>query len=318
MVIKLRKIVLFGIVGVLYFTGNQCNIPETITTTGLEIQLPPDTDTITDTIYQFTKRYFVVVPGDTALFYGTKKCTTSVNGNITSYYDDSVYFRTITLEGTSIEINDTLHLVYPQLYQTGKTLATINRNTITRYLVKTDTAILQVAYEDNGTRYYLQNGRQIVMPRTLVIGPFGSFVTDSTDIPMNNTWPTSPLIENPFKSSKTIRFEGYSIAKKTIALPRSSDPPYLIAGISYTNGISVKSYYSISGERVENGKIVRIAGTTVVTRTYFTERGIIDQLEVTAIQKIFSDGTIERTRERVYVTRGPEGVKIYSESEYPY
>jgi hypothetical protein len=229
-----------------------------------------------------------------------------------------MYLRTITLKGKTIKIDDSLHFVYPQLYQYNSTYAGINTNTVTRYLVKSDSAILQVAYDDRGVRYYLKNDQQIVMPRTLIIGPYAPFVNDSTDIPINNTWPASPLIKSPIPlTDGSFSFVGFNVAIKTIALPKSSDPPYFVNGNKYSNGIFVKAFYSLHGEMVENNDIVRVVGSVVIVRTYFTERGLIDQLIVSSIQKIFSDGTVGRIRERIYVARGPEGAKVYSENEYP-
>lgn len=307
--IKIIFVLVFSVIQL--FIGNMCNIPETITIFDAEIVLPPDTGAI----YKFTKFYFILVPGDTALFYGTHNCTISVNGIITHCINDSAYLRTITREGVTIDVDDSLHFVYPQLYQQSSTFKEIHDNTITRYLEKSDSATLQVAYEENGKISYLDKKKLIVMPRTLVIGPYAQYVTDSTDIPTNNTWPASPLIKCPIVSTQgTICFDGYSVATKVINLPKSGENPYIINGNEYRNGIFVKSYYIISGETIEDDKIVHIAGTTIITRTYFTERGMIDQLTLTSIQKIFSDGSVERIRETIYVARGPEGAKKYSEN----
>lgn len=310
-----RKCIVVGFFTALSLLVNNCNVPATVGTYDTEVVLPSDSGVI----YRFTKRYYVLVPGDTAVFYGSRSCTTSVNGIITSCItNDSMYLRTITLKGKTIKIDDSLHFVYPQLYQYNSTYAGINTNTVTRYLVKSDSAILQVAYDDRGVRYYLKNDQQIVMPRTLIIGPYAPFVNDSTDIPINNTWPASPLIKSPIPlTNGSLSFVGFNVAIKTIALPKSNDPPYFVNGNKYSNGIFVKAFYSLHGEMVENNDIVRVVGSVVIVRTYFTERGLIDQLIVSSIQKIFSDGTVERIRERIYVARGPEGAKVYSENEYP-
>ena len=299
----------------LFFIGNSCNYHDTVSSPNADFILPPDSGTI----YRFTKRYFVAIPGDTALFYGSRRCTVTTNGVITSITNDSAYFRTITLPIDSIPLDDTLHRVYPQLYQHSSTFADINGNTITRYLEQTDSALLQVAYKENGQMHYTEKSRQVVMPRTVIVGLYGWYDTDSTSVPTNNKWPTSPLIRNPVASlTGNILFDGYSVAHRVIALPKSGEPLYLINDVEYSNGICVKSYYSISGEIIENGKRLNVLGSVQITRAYFTERGIIDQLIITFIQKIFSDGSIEVTREKTYVARGPEGAKKYSENEYPW
>ncbi len=319
-----RICIVIGFFIALSLVVNNCNVPTTVGTYDTEIVLPSDSGVI----YRFTKRYYVLVPGDVAVFQGFRSCTTSVNGIITSCItNDSMYLQTITLRGKTIKIDDSLHFVYPQLYQYSSTYAEIDTNTIEnnvdantiiRYLVKSDSAILQVAYDDQGGRYYLKNDQQIVMPRTLIIGPYAPFVNDSTDIPINNTWPASPLIKSPIPlTNGSLSFVGFNVAIKTIALPKSSDPPYFVNGNKYSNGIFVKSFYSLHGEMIENNDIVRVVGTVIIVRTYFTERGLIDQLIVSSIQKIFSDGTVVRIRERIYVARGPKGAKVYSENEYP-
>lgn len=311
----IKKLILLGIALFLFFTGNSCNYPETVSTIDAELILPPDSSII----YKFTRHYFINVPGDTALFYGARSCTVTVNGIITSITNDSSYLRTITQEGTSININDTGHFVYPQLYQQSSTFSRINENTITRYFEKTDSATLQVAYHSNDIMNYPEKNRQIVMPRTLIIGLYGWFDTDTTDIPMNNRWPTSPIIKTPLSSSSgAIKLDGHSVATKVIALPKSGENKYLVNGVKYENGILVKSYFTVYGETIENSKIVRILGTITITRAYFLGMGLIDQLMNTSIEKVFSDGTVEIIRETVYVARGPEGAKKYSDNEIPW
>lgn len=312
---KTKNFILLCMALLLFFIGNSCNYHDTVSSANAEFILPPDSGTI----YQLTKRYFVAIPGDTALFYGSRQCTVTTNGIITSTTDDSAYLRTITLTGEYMEIDDTLHYVYRQLYQQSSTFADINKNTTIRFLEQTDSALLQVAYIENWKMHYTEKSRQVVMPRTVIVGLYGWYDTDSTSVPTNNKWPTSPLIRNPATSSNgNILFDGYSVASRVVALPKSGEPLYLINGVEYSNGICVKTYYSISGEIIENGMRVNILGSVQITRTYFTERGIIDQLIITYIQKIFSDGSIEITREKIYVARGPEGAKKYSENEYPW
>lgn len=315
MVVKNLIVILACMAFLPLVTGSGCNYHDTASSLNADFLLPPDSGTI----YQLTKRYFVAIPGDTALFYGSRQCTVTTNGIITSITDDSAYFRTITLPIDSIPLEDTLHRVYPQLYQQSTTFDDINNNTIVRYLEQTDSALLQVAYKENGHMYYTKKSRRMIMPRTVIVGLYGWYDTDSTTVPSNNKWPTSPLIKKPVASTdENILYDGYSVACRVIALPKSGEPLYLINGVEYANGICVKTYYSISGETIENNMRVNVLGSAQITRTYFTEMGMIDQLTLTFVQKIFSSGATEITRERMYVARGPEGAKKYSENEYPW
>lgn len=157
------------------------------------------------------------------------------------------------------------------------------------------------------------------MPRTVIVGPYGWFDTDSTTVPYNNKWPTSPLVKAPITtSSESITFDGYSVATRVICLtPKPTENPYIINGVAYQNGMFVKSYFVIHGEIFEEGELVRVLGSVQVTRAYFTERGIIDQLTVSYMQKSYSDGSVEIIRERIYVAR-PEEAPKYSEDVYPW
>ncbi len=304
-------LLLSGILAVLFLIGNRCNLPETVTTTDADITLPPDTGAI----YKFAKYYYVLVPGDTAMFYGTRECTLSTNGVIDTCISDSAYLRIITQKGTSLTVDDTVRFVYPQLYQHSSTFSELGTYTVTRYMEKSDSATLQVAFKENGKLTICPKTRRIIMPRTLIVGPYAQFVTDSTDIPINNTWPTSPLIVTPVSGEQErIRFDGYSVARRVIAPPKSGEPPYQICGVQYTNGIFVDAYFSLDGEMLEDGDIIRVIGCVTIVRSYFVERGIIDQETLSSIVKLYPDGSVKRIRERIYVSRGPEGAKQFSEN----
>ena len=303
----IRILVLLGMTLVIVVGKYGCSYSDSITGVDTQFTLPPDSGTI----YRLTHHYFALVPGDTAMFYGFRNCTTTVNGVISSCTRDSAYFRTITLEGKTITVNDSTYAVYPQLYQQCSTFSAINENTITRYFKTTDSMILQIAYEADGILYPLEKEKRTVMPRTVIIGPYGWYATDSTEVPFNNKWTASPLIKRPFINVPgDIRFNGYCVAVKPIALEGMNENAYHINGHNYTDGMFVKTYYAISGDAVEDGKVVRALGTVVVTRSYFINRGIIDISIVTSLQRTFSDGTVEMKRERVYLARGYEGAKI--------
>ncbi len=302
-----KSFLLLGMLSVLLVLKYNCSYSDPITGTDIKFVLPSDSGAI----YRLTHHYFILVPGDTALFYGKQSCTTTVNGVITSSINDSAYIRIITLEGEKIEVNDSIYAVFPQLYQQGSTFAEINDNSITRYFKTTDSMTLQIAYQENGTLYPLEKNKRIVMPRTVIIGPYGWFETDSTKVPINNKWPASPLIIKPKISVPgDLRFNGYCVATKPIALQGSNENAYHINGHNYSDGMFVKTYYAINGDVVENGKVVRALGSVVVTRSYFINRGIIDISIITSLQKTYSNGKIEMKRETIYVARGYEGAGI--------
>ncbi len=310
---KIKAIILLLTVLFASFVGFECNYPETVSVSS-KFTLASDSTVL----YQFVKHYFILVPGDTALFYGTRKCTTTVNGVITAVVNDSAYLRTITYGKTVISINDTPHVVHPQLHQYSSTFAAINENTQTRYFEKTDSATLQIAYVDKGVTRYPEEGRRIVMPKRLLVGEYGWFDTDSTSVPMNNAWKTSPLVQPPLGSlAEAVTFKGFSIATGVISLPKSSKIGYTVNGNEYKDGIFVKSYFTISGETKEQNLIVRIGGSIMITRTYFVRTGLIDQLMRTSIQKTYSDGSVEKMKETLYVARGPEGAKQFSDKDLP-
>lgn len=292
------------------FIGNNCHYTDVAVTAKSEFILPSDSGTI----YRLKKRYFILAPGDTALLYGTRSCTTLVNGTITKSLNDSVYYRTITKELEVMKINDTPHLVYPQLYQEASSISKLSKNSITRYFEKDSVATLQLAYKEKGSLNYIEKSNQWVVPVILEIGPYGWFQSDTTKVPKNNLWPISPLIRNPLTYTKgNVIFKGHSVATKPICLPNSGEPQYNISGVNYGNGVFIKSYHSISGEIEEKGKSIRVVGSIIITRSYFTDRGLVDQLKKTFIQKFYSDGGIETKKEIVYVMRGPEGAKNHPE-----
>ena len=171
-----KGFIVLGILILMLFFKNNCSYSDSITSTNTQFILSLDSGAV----FRLTHHYFILVPGDTALFYGYQNCTTTVNGVVTSCTNDSAYLRTITLEGTTVTVNDSTFAVFPQLYQQSSTFAEINNNTITRYFKTTDSMTLQIAFQENGILYPLEKDKRIVMPRTVIIGPYGWFDTDST------------------------------------------------------------------------------------------------------------------------------------------
>lgn len=299
---------------VFLLSGSGCNYSETFSMANAELKLSSDSSTI----YRFTKHYFLLVPGDTALFYGNRACTTIVNGNAVSIIYDSLYFRTITCKGERLSVDDTLYFVFPQLYQYSSSFAQIDEHTTTRYFYRSDSAIHQVAYKENGMLAYTPKRSRMVIPRTLILGPCGWLDTDTSKVSFNNKWHTSPLIPGPVTYTKgDVLFDGFSVAARVIALPQSSESNYFVNGVLYQNGALIKSYYTISGQYIQNDQAITVSGGVLITQAYFAGRGLVDQLIQTTIKRVFSDGTVEITKERSYVARGPEGAKIFSDNDIP-
>lgn len=300
-------------------TNQQCSHPEVISFSEETLTFQHDSSSL----FQSDKRYFILVPGDTAYLCGYQSCTLFVNGivNNDSTSSDSLYFRTITLDTSSTLGQFSGKLVYPQKYQMSTDFANLSTNEVTRYFTKNDTAVLQLGYDYKGKTQLFPNHQQKVIPRILVMGKMGYFDTDTTSVPSTNKWYTTPLILQPIFSDKgTITFEGFSYAPEAIAFPvnpkQNSSVPYRINGVDYKNGTFLKTKHTITGNIMEKGKVVALYGTVDITRTYFTERGLIDQRMTTLLQKTFSDGTVEIRKKMSYVSR-PDTAKIYPESEYP-
>ncbi len=291
---------------------SNCIQLEPVNTVQSSLLLPSDSGVI----FKFTHRYFILVPQDTALFYGSRRCTTLVNGTITDLVDDSAYLRTITLDGQNIQIGDSTLFVIPQHYQQSNAFSKINSNTITRYFKMNDSIIAQVAFKEKLQMNPLAQEHQLFMPRSLIIGPYGWFQSDTTTIPINHKWPVTPIITNHFLNKYTNDIPvGFSVATQTIALQGQNDQPYFVNGNSYIDGIMVKTFYTLSHTSNERGMVVQTRGAVAITRTYFNFMGMIDQSMVSSIQRTFSDGTVELIRETIYVARGYEGAKVYPDEK---
>ncbi len=312
-------IVFFCLV-IVSFVGFRCSHPETVMISEPELVLPRDSSAI----FRSDKRYFVLVPGDTALFGGTKACTLLVNGIIqqgeTSF--DSLYFRTITLDTKTETFGGTSYTVYPQKYQYGPSISKITQDETVRYFTINDTATLQLAYEYKGKQHLFAENKQKVFPRLLDMGKFGWFQSDTTTIPTTHKWSTSPLIRQPLRSNQgTLSFVGYTYAPEAIAYPVSpkqiSSNPYKINGIEFKNGSYINSVYSLEGEITEDDEIVNVHGAITIKRTYFVDRGLVDQSLHSAIRKDFSNGTTELRIEQSYIAR-IDTARIFDETVRKY
>ncbi len=303
--IRTAGIFLWGLLLLLFITGNRCNYSDMPTITNSKLTQTQSNDTI----YQLTKRFFLLFPGDTALLYGTRTCTTITDGDA-SMYNESLYLRTITLHPYFMWINKTKHLVFPQVYQQNSSYDSLARNSVIRYFEIEDTAIMQLACKENGVMHYFEKNRQKVIPITIEVGYFDTVESSK------NKWPASPLIQNPVSIAQgSIWFTGHSLAKKGLAL--NWGQYYLVNGYEYQVGVRLKTYHSISGNGIEDNKSVSYLGTVIVTRSYFKDIGLVDQKMTSIIFKKFSDGTEIIIKEHIILERGPEGAKVYNDWEIP-
>lgn len=293
-----KKITEFVLIFSMLLLSAGCNNKEYVSGTDVLVTLPNGNNTI----YKFAKRYFLLQPGDTAQLYGTRVCTVVTNGIISSIEDDSLYFRRITLDDTTIFVNNTPHIVYPQLYHKSSSFDSLSQFTITRYFELTDSGIFQIAYEHYNTMQFLDKEIQKVIPSPLEIGSY-DFVSSG------NTWRASPLIESPCASSNgTVWFIGQRVATCYLVSEK-------IDNYDYYDGVTIKTYYSFNGEIYENNEPARLSGTIVITRNYFKDIGLVNELRILEAQKSFSDNGVQLTKERVYFSRGPEGAKVYNDWE---
>lgn len=321
-----RFLILMTIAGAALLAPEGCNYPETLSVSESDLIFPNDSSVI----YRLDKRYFLLIPGDTALFYGSKSCTVITNGARDTCFIDSLFLRTITNKTFDSTINNIRYFIYPQSYHYCNSFSDLQdgshspQNRIIRYFLRNDSAVLQVKYSvysdenpKDSTIHYLPENKQKVFPRIIEVGKHGWFQSDTTAVPTTNTWHTSPLVKHPlFSYKETISFDGFSVAYKPLALPYINELPYTVSGVEYTNGIMIKTYYTLRGVIPENGRDIFINGSLSIVRTYFTDRGMIDQAMDLVIQKIFSD-TVQVIKEHSYIGRGPGGAKVYPEKDYP-
>jgi hypothetical protein len=251
--------------------------------------------------FGYKDRYFILVPGDTALFYGTEICTLITNGILESTTIDSSYFRTITFPAVT---NDSFAYAIPQLYQQGSSLINASNQTIVRYFQKTPTTILQLAYRQNNIMTYLPVGQQQVIPNFVEVGSF-----DTINSP-NNNWVSAMLIHNPLPfTNGRLWITGHSVGTRAIA--QELFPPFQLNGVYYFTGIEIKSYYAFHGYSSENNNPFRFLGTIEVLRKYFKNIGMVDEMIRLTYQKTFDNKMVQVVKKIIIHQRGPEGAKVY-------
>ncbi|MBN1129279.1 MAG: hypothetical protein JXA71_09850 [Chitinispirillaceae bacterium] len=256
-------------------------------------------------VYLLSKRYFLLIPGDTAFLYGTEACTVITNGEITSVRADSLYFRTITKKHELLFIDGKQHVVIPQIFQQDNDSTSLDGSSIVRYFEQSPTGIRQVAYARGDERHFPDSARQTIIPNPMEIGSFGSVSSP------RNSWATSHLIPCPFEDTMAgLLFEGRSVANKVLALT-SSGIPYVVRRYPYWDGMELKTYYTLNGTRIEKGEHVFVVGTITVTSTYFVDRGLVDQTQEWRLHQCRADGEMMVTRKTIYLGRGPGGTRLY-------
>ncbi len=281
----------------------QCNYRESDSLASYTFSPPPGNEKV----YQFTDRYFMLIPGDTAMFYGTRCCTLLVNGSLASAVQDSSFFRTITAQPTGLLVNGKNQPVYPQCYQQAAFRDQLDSNSILRYFMKTDTAILHCAYEDHGVLTHVPDGRQKVVPALFDVGSFATSPTSS------NSWLTTLLVPDPFPIAAGHSWiTGQSVCTRAVA--QQSMPVYTCNGVDYRNGIQIMSYYALDGQSTEEGNRFDFIGTFVIDRKYFKNAGLVDETMNLAVEKKLPDNTVEIIKETTIHQRGPEGARIYPDT----
>jgi hypothetical protein len=288
-----------AVVSSLWFLSG-CQYSETFSDTSQTFTLAKGNEPL----FGYKDRYFLLVKGDTALFYGLEACTVITNGKIVSADVDTSYFRTITLPSLAIPVNDSAVYLIPQIYQQGSSLLASPQYSVIRYFRKTTPGILQIAYFQNNVMTYLKKEMQGVIPTFIEVGSF-----DTVNSP-NNHWASPLLIVNPIPfTNGRIWISGHSVGTRAIA--QENMAPFFLNGITYFTGIEVKSYYAFNGYASENDAAFRFLGTLEVTRKYFKNIGMVDEKIQLLFQKTFDNGTVQLTKKTLFHERGPEGAKIY-------
>lgn len=256
--------------------------------------------------FQLKKRYFVLVPGDTALLAGTVACTVITSGVLTSVTSDSSYFRTITSADTTLRIHGKPKTVSPQAYQMGSSLDEIDLNTFMHYFTNNDSAVLQVYYSTHNNLYPIDEKNQKVMPSSIVVGDLDTIISS------NNRWYSSPLIPciSQYLLLK-VPFIGFTVAAKALAIIGNSF--YTVNGYNYRDGIQLRSFYTVYYETIEHDILQQIQIKLEVLKSYFKDRGLVEQQIDIVTQKLSADGNVTIIKKHINHQRGPEGAPEYKD-----
>lgn len=267
-------------------------------------------------VYRMTKRYYIAMPGDTALFHGTRVCTVFVNGVLDEVRTkkDSVFHRTITHPSKFISLPwiDEKVSVYPREHQFAHSRDLLDESTITRYIQITDTTTEQVAFSYGRLNEdYQKPDAFIIIPHTIIAGDY-SWGKKEKEL---HRWRASSIIHKPeiFKDAYNIRYSNYNIVTTPLALPNTPDmPPYFVNGYNYVNGILYDSYYAIHGEGFEDNQVVVVTGSIYMTTSRFADCGVIDIQQENFFQKRYANGKTEVIKENIYLARSSKA-KVFNE-----
>lgn len=268
-----------------------------------DITLYPDT---TENQYFLKKRYFVLVPGDTAFLCGIRVCTTFVDDIVDSCFTESVFVRTITQPERAVVVSDTTYFLRPQIYQQGRTRDVLTGDNEIRYFAKTDSGIYEPLCKTNGAVYVIDKRDRMFLPNPVVAGG----VPDSLSSILHN-WSAAPSIPAPEFIRKEGPFLGYSIANRALGVMS----PYTVYNNSYKTGLEVTTYYVISHDFIEsNGDVVRIFGELICRRAYFKDRGMLEQIVLSKVKKFYPSGSTVTIKDSTYIGR-PDRIEQYPDSE---
>jgi hypothetical protein len=263
-----------------------CESPTTVSY-DRETFTPGDSST---NLFATSGRFYLLHPGDTAVLHGAHRCSTIVNGTLASASFDSVRFRTITTTPITLLLSDSQYAVYPQIQEFVGGPDGALSYTATRYFERTGSCIRQWAYRDQAGLHVPRITE--VMPETLVV---------------DQVWPTTPLL--PFACDHgdvSISVTGYSTAKEAIA-------SWVLGGYTYRLGVSVVTYYSVTGQGVSGGTAVNVSGTIMARSCYFRDRGLLQSDMTSRIQWTSHAGDTRLRVEHIHFDRGDTEAPLRSD-----
>jgi len=245
------------------------------------------TDTATFTSYDSAGsqlmtngRFLLLYPGDTAVFLGTRHCSTAVGGRLQATSVDSVRYQTITHSTQWITVDDSDYAVYPQQQEFGAVCVDSQTYWVTRYFERTGSDVRQRAYRDAyGLCVPVES---MVMPETLIIG---------------NNWPAGPIL--PFAvdvGNAAVEMDGYGFAEKAMESWQHG-----IYG--YGQGVMVVFYYSLNGEGTQGGEAVCVSGTITIRSRLIKDVGMLTSEITTRIQQTQQEGRAQLRIEHIYLER---------------
>ncbi|KMQ52743.1 hypothetical protein CHISP_0512 [Chitinispirillum alkaliphilum] len=282
MIIKKIMLMVLISVGFLLF----CNYPEMLSVSESEFN-PGESEEFNTRV---NDRYFVIVPGDTAILQGVYRCTVITNGYLDTVISGTTHFRSVTHPDTSVYFDGERFTLFPKQFLTKvKIDDVIEEHEFTNLLSVTDSGVYQLSYFNSDRDVKIDKIYQRVVPRYYDVGYYDTLATS------DNKWNSFPLL--PFiisEISPNIAFSGFTTPTKTIATELT---PYRVNDQPYRNGVELKSYYHLHWEDQKGGEVTQISKSFSVRSNYFVGRGLTDQYINIVTQKLTSDNSLIITKE---------------------